>query len=134
MNLEGNTLNSTEYVKDALKTESNDFEAIIGRFSDHSTIRGLHASMGMVTEAAELIDVFKKHLFYGKEIDWINIEEEEGDLFWYLAIMVDVMGQENFDRIMAKNNAKLKSRYGNKFTEQAAINRDLSAERSVLEL
>lgn len=126
-------MESTEYIKNVLKTESNNFSAIIKRFSDEEVIRGLHASMGLVTESAELLDVFKKFLMYGKHIDWVNIEEEAGDFFWYLGLLADIMGRENFDAILDKNIAKLKARYGDKFSSDAAITRNLEAERAILE-
>lgn len=123
-----------EYIENALKTESLDFAAIGERMTEEKTIRGLHSALGMVTEAAEFADVFKKHLFYGKPIDWVNLEEEAGDLFWYLAIMADVLGKDVFDSILNKNIAKLAKRYENqKFSTAAAVNRDLTAEREILE-
>jgi len=122
------------YIENVLKTESIDFESIKERLIDTKTIRGLHASLGLVTESAELADVFKKHIFYGKEIDWVNLEEEAGDLFWYLGVLVDVMGKENFDAIMQKNINKLALRYSNQsFNTDSAINRDVNAERELLE-
>ena len=38
-----------------------------------------------------------------------------------------------FDDIMEKNIAKLKARYGDKFSEHRATNRDLDKEREALE-
>ena len=123
-----------DYIIEALKTESIDMEALKLRLSDEKTIRGLHSSLGLVTEASEFADVFKKHIFYGKEIDWINLEEEAGDLFWYLAILADVIGQKSFDSMFKKNVEKLAKRYKNQvFTEDSAINRNVSEERKILE-
>lgn len=127
-------MKTEDYIKEALKTESIDMEALKTRLSDEKTIRGLHSSLGLVTEAAEFADVFKKHIFYGKPIDWINLEEEAGDLFWYLAVLADVIGKESFDTMFQKNVEKLAQRYKNqKFTEDAAINRDVKEERKILE-
>lgn len=123
-----------EYIENALKTESLDFEAINERLQNVKTVRGLHSALGIVTEAGELADVFKKHLFYGKEIDWVNLEEEVGDLFWYIAIMTDVLGKEVFESLLQKNIDKLAKRYKNQvFTTDAAINRDVKSERMILE-
>jgi NTP pyrophosphatase (non-canonical NTP hydrolase) len=123
-----------EYIQNALKTESIEFEAIKTRLTDTKAIRGLHAALGLVTESAEFADVFKKHLFYGKEIDWVNLSEEIGDLFWYIAVMVDVLGKENFDSILQTNVDKLAARYKNQtFTSEGAINRNLESERVILE-
>ncbi len=127
-------MDNKDYIKNVLKTESVDFEAIKERFSDPKVIRGLHAAIGIVTEAGELIDVFKKHLFYGKPIDWVNLEEEQGDLFWYMGVMADVLGKEDFEPMQEKNINKLAKRYPNQvFTSNSAINRNVQAERKILE-
>ena len=92
----------------------------------------MHYTMGMVTEVGELLDVFKKHLAYGKPIDWVNVKEEVGDFLWYLA---NFCYDHNIDleQVMATNIAKLKARYPDKFTSDKAINRDLDTERKILE-
>lgn len=46
----------------------------------------LHCASGMVTEAGELIDPFKRAMFYKKELDVVNVIEEVGDGLWYIAI------------------------------------------------
>jgi NTP pyrophosphatase (non-canonical NTP hydrolase) len=125
--------NSWDYILDAIKTESNDFDSIKERFNNVELIRLIHASVGLSTEANELMDnIIKKHLFYGKELDKTNIIEEAGDLFWYLAILHDTLGKA-FEYAMAKNIEKLKARYGDKFNQEGALKRDLVIERTVLE-
>ena len=64
------------YIKQALRTEFMDFTPIKNRLSDIGTLRLLHGVMGISTEAAELEDVMKKHIFYGKEVDTVNLKEE----------------------------------------------------------
>lgn len=56
----------------------------------------LHCATGLVTESAELVDAIKKHVFYGKPLDVVNIKEEIGDLLWYIAIPVR-MFEEDFN-------------------------------------
>lgn len=121
-----------EYVKNALVTESDNFEAISQRMGTQENIRLLHAAIGLCTETGEIQDQLKKAVFYGKPLDKVNLAEELGDVFWYMAIMSDALGV-SFADIMAKNIAKLKTRYGSKFTENAALNRDIPAERKILE-
>lgn len=125
-------MNPKEYVKNALKTESVNFEAISQRLSSPENIRLLHAVIGLETEVGELQDALKKSIFYGKPLDKVNMAEEMGDLFWYIAILSDALGV-SFEEVMAKNIAKLKARYGDKFTETAALERNLAAEREILE-
>ncbi len=43
----------------------------------------MHMELGFKTELGELLDVFKKNLAYGKEIDWVNVGEEIADYCWY---------------------------------------------------
>lgn len=48
----------------------------------------LHAKAGLSTELGELEDIFKKGLFYPKEISTTHVAEEIGDSLWYLAIVI----------------------------------------------
>lgn len=122
-------MNSKKYIKEALKTESLDTKAINKRLSENNRL--LHSALGVVTEASEIADQIKKHVFYGRELDRVNLFEETGDLFWYLAIIADELGF-SFEEAMAKNLKKLKARYGNEFSQEKAINRDLKNELEVL--
>ena len=40
----------------------------------------------MVTEVGEIIDTYKRHWFYKKELDIKNLIEEVGDVLWYVAV------------------------------------------------
>lgn len=125
-------MNSKNYIQDAIKTESRNFESMNERLNDDGLKRLLHAGIGISTEAGEFLDALKKHIFYGKELDKVNLAEEMGDLFWYMAIVADELGFE-FEEVMEKNITKLKARYGDKFSEEKAENRDLDKEREILE-
>lgn len=118
------------FIKDCLRTEapiSGDIQARM-----QARLRELHATMGMQTEVGEIVDQLKKHIFYGKELDIINIKEEIGDLLWYVSLLLDCV-DGTYEECMTKVVAKLKARYPEKFTEDKAINRDLDKEREVLE-
>ncbi len=125
-------MNSANYINDAIKTESNDFTAMDTRLKDNGLKRLLHAGIGLSTESGEFLDALKKHIFYGKELDRVNLAEELGDLFWYMAIVADELGVE-FESVMERNIQKLKARYGEKFSEEKAENRDLENERTILD-
>lgn len=125
-------MNSKEYIQDAIRTESTDFTSMDKRLGEDGTKRLLHAGIGLATEAGEFLDALKKHIFYGKELDRVNLKEEMGDLFWYLAIACDELDVE-FEPLMERNIAKLKARYGEKFSETKAEQRDLNTERQILE-
>ena len=125
------TITNKEYMEGVLKTESCDFEKIKERMTD-AIIRLNHAITGICTEAGEIADGLKKHIFYGKPLDKVNMVEELGDLYWYINIAQDVLDITT-EEVQAINNAKLRARYGSKFSEEAAINRDLEKERKILE-
>lgn len=125
-------MDSKKYISDATKTESTDFAAMDGRLADNGMKRLLHAGIGLATESGEFLDALKKHIFYGKELDRVNLAEEMGDLFWYMAIVADELGLE-FEEVMERNILKLKSRYGDKFCDKKAEERNLVSERAILE-
>lgn len=121
------------YIELALKTETKDYETISKRYSPEIA-RLMHATNGLTTEAGELLDMLKKHINYDKDFDKVDAIEELGDIFRCIAIACDAL-QVSFDQIneMEKNIAKLKARYGDKFSNENAINRDLEKERKILD-
>lgn len=121
-----------DYIENVVKTESKVTPELIARMSDKSNIRLLHAGIGMCTEAGEFIDQLKKHIFYGRPLDKVNLKEEIQDVMWYIGIALDELGSD-FDTEQRKNIDKLKARYGDKFSAEAAINRNLEVERKILE-
>lgn len=96
------------------------------------TVHLLHATMGISTEAGELLDVMKKHLAYGRSIDKVNIAEEVGDVLWYVAIILRELNM-TFEQVMEMNINKLQKRFPDKFTEEEANTRNLTDEREQLE-
>lgn len=125
-------ITSANYVQNATRTESKDFDAIAKRMCDPDTIRLLHSAMGLSTEAGEFLDMLKKHIFYGKDLDFPNAKEELGDSMWYVAIAIDVL-QTTFNDVIQGNINKLRERYPEKFNQEDALCRDLGAERKILE-
>jgi len=99
---------------------------------DTEVLNTLHMLMGMQTEIGELTDPFKKQLAYGKKIDWINVQEEIGDLMWYVGNLCYMLNF-NLEDILEKNIEKLKTRYPEKFNSNQAINRNTVEERKILE-
>jgi NTP pyrophosphatase (non-canonical NTP hydrolase) len=120
------------FIKEAIKTESCNFTEIAERLSQPRTIRLLHAALGLSTEANEFLDALKKWIFYGKELDEVNLAEELGDGNYYEAIACDELGK-SIEEIMIAVIQKLRKRYADKFSESEALTRDLSSERDELE-
>lgn len=121
----------SNYINDALRTLSSEYTSISSRVEEPYIIDLLHSSMGLATESGEFLDVLKKHIFYGKTIDEVNLKEELGDLMWYMAIAMNALGT-NFEDEARRNIEKLRARYPEKFTESNAINRNIDLEYKIL--
>ncbi len=119
-----------DFIEQAILTEAPVTDEVKKRWG--YVCREMHAAMGMCTEAGELQDAYKKYVFYGKAYDTVNIKEEIGDLLWYVALLCKCLGV-SIEEIMERVIAKLRKRYGDKFTEYDALYRDLKAERKELE-
>lgn len=99
----------------------------------HVDTRLLHAIIGIATESGELVTALLSHLNHIAPLDYVNVQEELGDLNWYHAIAVDAM-RANWGTIQVTNIKKLRKRFPDKYNNDEAINRDLIAERQILEV
>ncbi len=99
---------------------------------DGGIMDDIHMILGIQTESAEIADAYKKYIAYNNPLDLVNVKEEIGDTLWYIANMCNMHGWDLRD-ILDTNIAKLEARYPEKFTEEQAINRNLLAERQILE-
>lgn len=115
------------YLEKHLEANDHTFRNLNG----HKELRLLHAIMGIVGESGELADAYGKFLRYGA-LDEVNLKEETGDLNWYQAVLMDAIGVSQ-DDVYHSNINKLRARYGTKYSDSAATNRDLQKERTVLE-
>jgi NTP pyrophosphatase (non-canonical NTP hydrolase) len=91
----------------------------------------IHAILGKATEAGELLEALRSY-YNGDPIDWVNIIEEVGDGFWYDALLAN-RGNFTFERAQSLIISKLAARFPDKFAAHNANNRNLEAERSILE-
>jgi NTP pyrophosphatase (non-canonical NTP hydrolase) len=115
-------MNSEEYIRKVKFTEAKDFEGINERLDSVATMRLLHASMGLSTEANECLDILKKHIYYGRPLDRPHLKEEIGDVLYYAALVLDGLGI-SFEEAMKDNIDKLSKRYPDGFDEDKANNR-----------
>jgi NTP pyrophosphatase (non-canonical NTP hydrolase) len=92
----------------------------------------IHSMLGCITESAEIAEHVRDVLTGAKPLDAANLKEEFGDTLWYVALGLRFL-QTSFGETFDTNIAKLRARFPDKFTEAAAIDRDLAAERAVLE-
>ena len=83
----------------------------------------INASMGLCGESGEVVDLVKKHLFQGHDLDKEKIIKELGDVAWYLAescVALDI----SLDEVLEKNIKKLKERFPNGFESEKSIKRN----------
>lgn len=83
----------------------------------------LNGVMGLCGEAGECIDVVKKHLFQGHELDKDKLIDEAGDCLWYLAAVASGLGI-GLGEIASHNVEKLRKRYPDGFDTTRSVNRD----------
>lgn len=102
--------------------------------TEQDAARLIHGIIGAATEAGELLEALLA-MFETCEGDAVNLFEEVGDVKWYLAILSNLPAPYGFEwgADEARNIEKLRQRYPDKFTSEAAIDRDTAAERKILE-
>lgn len=121
--------NIADYEKLAPQFSSGKF--ILPKTKEEAEI--YHAIIGISTEAGEALDAVKKAMIYGRELNLVNLDEEIGDLLWYITLYAK---QRNLglDYFAALNFAKLSLRYPDKkFEEEKEKNRNLGAELDLLQ-
>ena len=82
----------------------------------------LNGVMGLCGESGEVIDILKKHLSQGHDLNRDKMIEELGDVAWYLAETAFALGVD-LDTVLRKNLDKLEKRYPDGFTVKDSINR-----------
>ena len=70
----------------------------------------LNALMGLCGESGEAIDLMKKHLFQGHELDREKLIKELGDIAWYLAEAATGLNMD-LSEVLQRNLDKLHVRY-----------------------
>ena len=82
----------------------------------------INGVMGLCGESGEVIDIVKKHLAQGHELDREKIIKELGDVAWYMAEIATVLDVELED-VLVQNIEKLKKRYPEGFSTEKSVNR-----------
>lgn len=82
----------------------------------------INGVMGLCGESGEAIDIVKKHLAQGHELDREHLAKELGDIAWYLAETATAIGYD-LDTILQMNLDKLKKRYPQGFAVDHSIHR-----------
>lgn len=103
------------YQKEALRTEPDAVKIT-------KLTRLVNGLMGLNGEAGEAIDILKKHLFQGHELNEEHLAKELGDIAWYLAVSADAIGYD-LEKIFRMNIEKFRARYPDGFDAEKSINR-----------
>ena len=82
----------------------------------------INGVMGLCGESGEAIDIVKKHLAQGHELDTEHLAKELGDIAWYLAETAYAIGYPLED-ILQMNIDKLKKRYPEGFSTERSLER-----------
>ena len=82
----------------------------------------INGVMGLCGESGEAIDIVKKFLAQGHELDKEHLAKELGDIAWYLAETATAI-EFNLEDIFQMNIDKLKKRYPQGFNVENSINR-----------
>ena len=83
----------------------------------------INAVMGLCGESGEAIDIVKKHLHQGHNLDREKLIKELGDIAWYLAEAATAL-DTNLETILIQNIEKLKDRYPQGFAAERSIYRN----------
>jgi NTP pyrophosphatase (non-canonical NTP hydrolase) len=120
----------SDFLKSVDQLENKDFDKLIERMNDPTSLRLMHACIGIGTEAGEVQDLFKKRIMYGKTVQTSDFVDEIGDLLWYIGVACNTLGI-SFEEIMEKNYKKLSVRYGKDLTysDKAAIIKNKELEK-----
>ena len=104
-------ITANDYQRAAMRTAGDDTENYL-----------LNGVMGLCGESGEVIDLVKKHLFQGHELDKKQLALECGDCAWYLALIASATDMP-FGEVLQMNIDKLKERYPTGFSKDRSINR-----------
>lgn len=85
--------------------------------------RLLEGTMGLSGESGEVLDIIKKYLFQGHDLDRRHIARELGDVAWYLSLAADAIGY-SLEDICTMNIQKLWNRYPEGFEIEKSVNRE----------
>lgn len=92
----------------------------------------LHGILGLASELSEMLQIIVTAWSTGEDMDLSHLREELGDADWFWGLMCSAVGLDPAT-ILRSNIAKLKARFPDKFSFQAANERNLEAEKTAME-
>ena len=83
----------------------------------------MNALMGLCGESGEAIDLMKKHLYQGHDLDKEKLVKELGDIAWYLAEAATGLNID-LSEVLQRNLDKLHARYPQGFSTERSMHRE----------
>jgi NTP pyrophosphatase (non-canonical NTP hydrolase) len=83
----------------------------------------LNGVLGLGGESGECLDIVKKHLFQGHDLNKEHLAEELGDVAWYLAVSAYAIGLD-LESVLLGNVEKLRKRYPDGFDPERSLHRE----------
>lgn len=108
-------MTANEYQQQTMRTA----KGVCAESDEALLIQGV---MGLCGEAGECIDLVKKCIYQGKELDKEHLAKELGDVAWYLATTAKAIGYD-LETVLEMNIAKCLARYPNGFEVARSENR-----------
>lgn len=106
-------MNIKKYQEAVLRTVNN-------KLDDKEKIKNF--CFGLGGETGEVLDLFKKHLYHGHELNIEKLKYELGDILWYIANISNIY-DINLEDIFIMNIEKLNKRYPKGFDKERSRNR-----------
>ena len=82
----------------------------------------INSVMGLCGESGETIDIVKKWLMQGHDLDKEHLIKELGDIAWYLAEAATALDVP-LETVLQGNLDKLRQRFPNGFSTEASVHR-----------
>lgn len=106
----------------------NEYQALAQRTSNTYNQQGKieNGILGMCGETGECVDLLKKYLYQGHDIDIENLAKEAGDCLWYIAELACGLSM-TLEEIAQINIDKLRARYPDGFDPERSLHREVEA-------
>ncbi len=102
-----------QYIAEILRTYAG---------ADDPTSKLILGALGLAGETGEVVDMVKKYVFQGHEIDREKFRDKLGDVLWYVMLICHTTGC-SLEEVMIANVAKLRRRYPHGFEAERSVHR-----------
>ena len=104
----------------------NEYQELAQRTSNRALDKKGHlfnGVLGLAGEAGECADLMKKHYFQDGRLFVDDLENELGDVLWYVAETAAALGL-TLEEVAVRNVEKLKKRYPTGFEAERSLHRE----------